>query len=110
MTLSACITIADSRLAAGVHPAASMEQTRVVHEECRVPGKEPVYQVGQLIHAGNVRRIIVKDDKGGTLLEIAVSVATEGVVAVPVLAGPAAPVASVGRQLLDPRKRTGILK
>ena len=38
----------------------------MVHEEFKVVGKELVDQVGQLIHAGNVRRIIVKDDKGNT--------------------------------------------
>jgi hypothetical protein len=43
-----------------------MEQIRVVYEEIKVLGKDLVDKVGQLIHAGNVRRIIVKDDKGNT--------------------------------------------
>jgi hypothetical protein len=46
-----------------------------------------VDKVGQLIHAGNVRRIIVKDDKGNTFMEIPLTVATVGVIAAPVLAG-----------------------
>ncbi len=33
----------------------------------KVLGKDLVDKVGQLIHAGNVRRIIVKDDKGNTV-------------------------------------------
>ena len=64
-----------------------MEQIRVVYEEFKVLGKELVDKVGQLIHAGNVRRIIVKDDKGNTFMEIPLTVATVGVIAVPVLAG-----------------------
>ena len=64
-----------------------MEQIRVVYEEMKVLGKELVDKVGQLIHAGNVRRIIVKDDKGNTFMEIPLTVATVGVIAVPVLAG-----------------------
>ena len=67
-----------------------MEQIRVVYEESKVLGKELVDKVGQLIHAGNVRRIIVKDDKGNTFMEIPLTVATVGVVAAPVLAGLAA--------------------
>ncbi len=64
-----------------------MEQIRVVYEEFKVLGKELVDKVGQLIHAGNVRRIIVKDDKGNTFMEIPLTVATVGVIAAPLLAG-----------------------
>ncbi|HSB16564.1 MAG TPA: DUF4342 domain-containing protein [Bryobacteraceae bacterium] len=64
-----------------------MEQIRVVYEEMKVLGKELVDKVGQLIHAGNVRRIIVKDDKGNTFMEIPLTLATVGVIAAPVLAG-----------------------
>ena len=64
-----------------------MEQIRVVHEEFKVLGKELVDKVGQLLHAGNVRRIVVKDDKGNTFMEIPLTVATVGAIAAPVLAG-----------------------
>jgi len=64
-----------------------MEQIRVVYEEFKVFGKELVDKVGQLIHAGNVRRIILKDDKGNTFMEIPLTVATVGAIAAPVLAG-----------------------
>jgi len=63
-----------------------MGHVRVVYEEFKVLGKELVDKVGQLIHAGNVRRIIVKDDKGNTFMEIPLTVATVGTIAVPVLA------------------------
>jgi hypothetical protein len=64
-----------------------MGQFRVVYEEFKVMGKELVDKVGALIHEGNVRRIIVKDDKGNTFLEIPLTLATIGTIAVPVLAG-----------------------
>ena len=64
-----------------------MEQVRVIYEEFKVLGKELVDKVGQLIHAGNVRRIILKDDKGNTFMEIPLTVATVGAIAAPVLAG-----------------------
>ncbi len=64
-----------------------MEQIRVVYEEIKVLGKELVDKVAQLIHAGNVRRIIVKDDKGNTFMEVPLTLATVGAIAAPVLAG-----------------------
>ncbi len=64
-----------------------MQNFRVIYEEFRVFGNQLVDKVKELIHAGNVRRIIVKDDRGNVFLEIPLSVATVGAVAVPVLAG-----------------------
>jgi hypothetical protein len=64
-----------------------MPNFRVVYEEFKVHGKELVDKVASLIREGNVRRIIVKDEKGNTFLEIPLTIATVGVVAVPVLAG-----------------------
>jgi len=64
-----------------------MAEFKTVYEEFKVRGKELVDKVGQLIREGNVRRIIVKDDKGNTFIEIPLTVATVGAVAAPVLAG-----------------------
>jgi hypothetical protein len=58
----------------------------VVYEEFKVRGKDLVEKIGQLIHEANVRRIIVKDDKGNTFLEVPLTIATVGVIAVPLLA------------------------
>ncbi len=55
-------------------------------EEVQVLGRDLVDRVKVLIHEGNVNRIIIKDDKGNTYLEIPVTVAAVGVIAVPVLA------------------------
>jgi hypothetical protein len=64
-----------------------MPSFKVVYEEFKVHGKELVDKVSGLIHEGNVRRIIVKDEKGNTFLEIPLTVATIGAIAAPVPAG-----------------------
>jgi hypothetical protein len=46
----------------------------------RVAGKDLVDRFGQLLHEGNVTRIIVKDEAGKTLLEIPVTIGVAGVV------------------------------
>jgi len=45
-----------------------------------------VDKVKSLIHEGNVRRIIVKDEHGNTFVEIPVTVAAVGTILAPVLA------------------------
>jgi hypothetical protein len=58
---------------------------RVV-EEIHVLGSNLVEKVKELIHEGNVQRIIIKNEQGQTLVEIPVTLAAIGVVAAPVLA------------------------
>lgn len=55
-------------------------------EEVQVMGHDLVEKVKSLIHEGNVRRIIVKDEHGNTFVEIPVSVAAVSVVLAPLLA------------------------
>ncbi len=54
-------------------------------EELKVQAGELVDKIKELIHEGNVRRIIIKEPSGHTFMEIPLSVAAIGVVAVPVL-------------------------
>lgn len=63
-----------------------MPDFKIVYEEFKVLGKELVDKVAELVREGNVRRIIVKDEKGNTFIEIPLTVATVGVIAAPVLA------------------------
>jgi hypothetical protein len=63
-----------------------MENFRVTMEEFKVLGKELVDKVQEIIHEGNVRRIIIRDDHGHTFMEIPLTVAAIGVVIAPVLA------------------------
>lgn len=62
------------------------EKVRTFVEEVKVLGNELVDKVKALIHEGNVRRIIIKDEHGHTFVEIPVSVAAVGAVFAPVVA------------------------
>jgi hypothetical protein len=55
-------------------------------EEIRVRGEELVGKVKDLIHEGNIRKIIIKNDKGETYLEIPLTVGVVGAVLVPIWA------------------------
>ncbi len=55
-------------------------------EEVQVLGKDLVERVKALIHEGNVRRIIIRDEHGHTFMEIPVTVAAVGAVLAPLLA------------------------
>lgn len=59
---------------------------KVVKEEFSVSADNLIERVKELLHEGNVTRIIVKDDGGRVLLEIPVTVGVVGVVLVPWLA------------------------
>uniref|UniRef100_Q01R42 DUF4342 domain-containing protein n=1 Tax=Solibacter usitatus (strain Ellin6076) TaxID=234267 RepID=Q01R42_SOLUE len=55
-------------------------------EEVHVMGRDLVDKVRELIHEGNVQRIVVKDEHGNTFVEIPVSVAAVGAILAPLLA------------------------
>jgi hypothetical protein len=54
-------------------------------EEFKVEASELVGKVGDLLHEGNVRRIIIKDASGNTFMEVPLNVAAIGVIAAPVV-------------------------
>jgi len=55
-------------------------------EEVQVMGSNLVDKVKELIHEGNVQRVIIKNDQGFTLVEIPVTLAAIGAIGAPVLA------------------------
>jgi len=58
---------------------------RDVHtEEHRVRGERLVARIRELVRQGNIRRIIVKDDRGQTLIEIPLTLGVVGAVLLPV--------------------------
>jgi len=63
-----------------------MESFEQVFEQIKVAGSDLVERIKQLIHEGNVRRVVVKDEHGHTFMEIPVTVAALGAIAAPVLA------------------------
>ncbi len=60
--------------------------TRVTREEFTVSGSNLVDRVKELLHEGNVTRVIVKDEKGNILVEIPATVGVIGTVVAPWLA------------------------
>jgi hypothetical protein len=56
-----------------------------VFEEFKVQAAELGDKVKDLLHEGNVRRIIIKDSTGHTFMEIPLTIAAVGAIAAPVL-------------------------
>ncbi len=55
-------------------------------EEFRVKGEELLTKIKQLIHEGNIRRIIIKDKDGKTIMEIPLTIGVVGALLAPTLA------------------------
>ena len=55
-------------------------------EEFRVTGDELIAKIKELIHAGNIRRIIIKDRDGKTMIEFPLTFGVVGAVLAPTLA------------------------
>ncbi len=56
------------------------------HNEFKVKGEDLLAKIKELIHQGNVSRIIIKDEEGKVYLEIPVTVGVIGALILPVLA------------------------
>jgi hypothetical protein len=65
-------------------------------EEFRVNGEELISKIKQLIHEGNIRRIIIKDKDGKILIEFPLTLGVVGLVLAPTLAAVGAIAALVG--------------
>jgi hypothetical protein len=61
-----------------------MDQIRV--EEFEVSGEAVLAKIKEIIAAGNVRRIILKNEEGRTLIEIPLTIGVVGAMLVPVWA------------------------
>ena len=67
-------------------PSCGTAVGKVVMEEFSVSSEDLVGKVKQLIHEGNITRIIIKDEKGNILLEIPATVGVVGALLDPWLA------------------------
>jgi hypothetical protein len=54
-------------------------------EQHKVTGEKLLQTVKRLVHEGNVRRIIIKDEKERTIIEIPLTIGVVGAVLVPAL-------------------------
>lgn len=68
------------------HACGAAVEKRTTTQEFSVSADELTKKVKELLHEGNVRRMLVKDESGKVLLEIPVTVGVVGVLLAPWLA------------------------
>ena len=69
-------------------------------EEYRIDGSEVIKKINELIRQGNIRRIILKNEEGKTLIEIPLTLGVVGAAFLPVLAAVGAIAALVARMTI----------
>jgi hypothetical protein len=74
-------------------------------EEFRLNGGEVLDKIKELIHQGNIRRIILKNEEGKTLIEIPLTLGLVGAALLPVLAAVGAVAAVAARVMLVVEKK-----
>lgn len=75
-------------------------QDRTHTEEFKVDGGKVLDTIKDLIHQGNIRRIILKNESGRTLIEIPLTLGLVGAALLPVLAAVGALAAVVTRMVI----------
>lgn len=63
-----------------------MSEEKIWTEEIKTTGEELVAKVKALVREGNVRRIIIKDEEGKTIIEVPLTLGVVGAVLLPTLA------------------------
>jgi Domain of unknown function (DUF4342) len=63
-----------------------MPEQKFKTEEFRVEGEKLITKVKEMLHEGNIRRIIIKDKEGKTVMEIPMTLGVVGVLIAPQLA------------------------
>lgn len=63
-----------------------MSEEKVRTEEFSVNGEDLLAKIKEIIHEGNIRRIIIKNKDGGTVMEIPVTLGVVGALLAPQLA------------------------
>ena len=62
------------------------EQEKTTTEEFKVKGEEVLKKIKALVHQGNIRKIILKNEKGKTLVEFPLTVGVIGAALLPIWA------------------------
>lgn len=63
-----------------------MPDEKVRTEEFQVRGEEIVSKIKELLHEGNIRRVIIKNEEGKTLIDMPLTIGVVGVLVAPQLA------------------------
>jgi hypothetical protein len=67
-----------------------------IREEIKVKGEDLLKKIKDLVHEGNVRKIIIKNDEGKTYLEVPLTLGVVGALLAPVWAAIGALAAMAG--------------
>ncbi|MFA6995536.1 MAG: DUF4342 domain-containing protein [Patescibacteria group bacterium] len=84
-----------------------IKKTKTVsgQEQFKVYGHDALKKVKELVKEGNVRRIIIKDEKGKVMMEIPMTLAVVGTVFAPVLAAVGALAALVSKCTIEVERK-----
>ncbi len=82
-----------------------MAKENIKREEFKVSGEEVGKKIKELIKAGNIRRIIIKNEEGKTLIEIPFTLGVVGAALLPVWAAVGALAAMVANCTIIVEKR-----
>jgi hypothetical protein len=63
-----------------------MNESQRTTQEFKLSGDEVVHKVKELLHEGNIRRIIIKNEEGRTMLEVPLTIGVVGAALLPVFA------------------------
>jgi CBS domain-containing protein len=63
-----------------------MAEEKVTTEEYHIDGDQLLHKVKELVHEGNIRRIIIKNEEGERLIEIPLTIGVVGIALLPVWA------------------------
>lgn len=82
-----------------------MAKENIKKEEFKVSGEDVVKKIKEIIREGNVRRIIIKNEKGKTLIEVPLTIGVVGAVLLPIWAAIGAVAALVAKCTIVVEKR-----
>lgn len=68
------------------NPAAPTGEEKTSREEFKVKGDEVLKKIKELVHQGNIRRIVLKNEQGKVLVEFPLTVGVIGAALLPVWA------------------------
>ncbi len=63
-----------------------MAEEKVKTEEFQVNGDDIIAKIKELVHEGNIRRVIIKNEEGRTLIDLPLTFGVVGVLVAPQLA------------------------
>ncbi|MEZ4674753.1 MAG: DUF4342 domain-containing protein [Caldilineaceae bacterium] len=63
-----------------------MSEQKARMEEFKVQGDKLIAKIKELVHAGNIRRVIIKNEEGKTLVDIPLTMGVVGALLAPQLA------------------------